>query len=41
MDFYDRGGNANAYLDEKMRDTAAEAAYMQGPRRRASRWTRR
>ena len=28
MDFYDRGGNVNPYLDEKMRDTAAEAAYV-------------
>ena len=26
--FYDRGGNVNAWLDEKMRDTAAEAAYI-------------
>ncbi|MFM8272191.1 MAG: cytochrome-c peroxidase [Gemmata sp.] len=28
VDFYDRGGNVNPYLDEKMRDTAAEAAYI-------------
>ena len=28
VDFYDRGGNVNAWLDEKMRDTAAEAAYL-------------
>lgn len=28
IDFYDRGGNVNPYLDEKMRDTAAEAAYL-------------
>lgn len=28
VDFYDRGGNVNPYLDEKMRDTAAEAAYV-------------
>ena len=28
VEFYDRGGNANAYLDEKMRDAAAEAAYL-------------
>lgn len=28
VEFYDRGGNANPYLDEKMRDTAAEAAYL-------------
>lgn len=28
VDFYDRGGNVNAWLDEKMRDTAAEAAYV-------------
>ncbi|MBA4067845.1 MAG: cytochrome C peroxidase [Isosphaera sp.] len=28
VDFYDRGGNVNPYLDEKMRDTAAEAAYL-------------
>jgi cytochrome c peroxidase len=28
VDFYDRGGNVNAWLDEKMRDTAAEAAYI-------------
>ncbi len=28
VDLYDRGGNVNAWLDEKMRDTAAEAAYI-------------
>ncbi|MBA4189877.1 MAG: cytochrome C peroxidase [Planctomycetaceae bacterium] len=28
VDFYDRGGNVNPYLSEKMRDTAAEAAYI-------------
>lgn len=28
VDFYDRGGNVNPYLSEKMRDTAAEAAYV-------------
>jgi cytochrome c peroxidase len=28
VDLYDRGGNVNAWLDEKMRDTAAEAAYL-------------
>lgn len=28
IEFYDRGGNANPYLSEKMRDTAAEAAYL-------------
>ncbi len=28
VDFYDRGGNVNAWLDEKMRDTAAEVAYL-------------
>ncbi len=28
IDFYDRGGNVNPWLDEKMRDTAAEAAYI-------------
>jgi len=28
VDFYDRGGNVNAWLDEKMRDTVAEAAYL-------------
>ena len=28
VDFYDRGGEVNAWLDEKMRDTAAEAAYV-------------
>jgi cytochrome c peroxidase len=28
VEFYDRGGNANPYLDEKMRDTQAEAAYL-------------
>jgi cytochrome c peroxidase len=28
VDFYDRGGNVNAWLSEKMRDTAAEAAYL-------------
>ncbi|MBP3959305.1 cytochrome C peroxidase [Gemmata sp. G18] len=27
VDFYDRGGNVNAWLSEKMRDTAAESAY--------------
>lgn len=27
VDFYDRGGNANPYLSEKMRDTKAEAEY--------------
>ncbi len=27
VDFYDRGGNANEYLDLKMRDVVAEAAY--------------
>src|SRR5262249_3717098 len=27
-DFYDRGGNATPYLSEKMRATAAEAAYL-------------
>lgn len=28
VDFYDRGGNVNPWLDEKMRDTQAEAAYV-------------
>lgn len=28
VEFYDRGGNANPYLSEKMRDTEAEAAYL-------------
>lgn len=28
VEFYDRGGNANPYLSEKMRDTAAEVAYL-------------
>jgi cytochrome c peroxidase len=28
IDFYDRGGNANPFLSEKMRDTAAELAYL-------------
>ena len=28
IDLYDRGGNANEFLDEKMRDTEAEAAYV-------------
>lgn len=28
VEFYNRGGNANPYLSEKMRDTAAEAAYL-------------
>ncbi|MCS7020528.1 MAG: cytochrome C peroxidase [Gemmataceae bacterium] len=28
IEFYDRGGNANPWLSEKMRDTAAEAAYL-------------
>ncbi len=28
VDFYDRGGNVNAWLDEKMRDTTAESAYI-------------
>jgi cytochrome c peroxidase len=28
VDFYDRGGNVNPWLDEKMRDTAAESAYV-------------
>ena len=28
IEFYDRGGNANPYLSEKMRDTGAEAAYL-------------
>ncbi|MFO0805890.1 MAG: cytochrome c peroxidase [Gemmataceae bacterium] len=28
IDFYDRGGNVNPWLSEKMRDTAAEAAYL-------------
>ncbi len=28
VEFYDRGGNVNPWLDEKMRDTAAEAAYL-------------
>lgn len=28
VDFYDRGGNANEFLDAKMRDTAAEDAYL-------------
>lgn len=28
VEFYDRGGNANPYLSDKMRDTAAEAAYL-------------
>jgi len=28
VDLYDRGGNVNPYLSEKMRDTAAEAAYV-------------
>jgi len=28
VDFYDRGGNVNPYLSEKMRNTDAEAAYV-------------
>jgi cytochrome c peroxidase len=28
VEFYDRGGNVNPYLSEKMRDTAAEAEYV-------------
>src|SRR5262249_1058939 len=28
VDFYDRGGNANEYLDVKMRDEDAERAYL-------------
>jgi cytochrome c peroxidase len=28
VDFYDKGGNANEFLDAKMRDTAAEDAYL-------------
>jgi cytochrome c peroxidase len=28
VEFYDRGGNANPYLSEKMRDTTAESAYL-------------
>jgi cytochrome c peroxidase len=28
VDFYDRGGNANEFLDSKMRDTDAEKAYL-------------
>ncbi|MDY3561499.1 cytochrome C peroxidase [Gemmata sp. JC673] len=28
VEFYDRGGNVNPWLSEKMRDTAAEAAYV-------------
>ena len=28
VDFYDRGGNANPYLSDKLRDTTAEAAYV-------------
>ncbi len=28
VDFYDRGGNVNPYLSEKMRDTATETAYI-------------
>lgn len=28
VDFYDRGGNVNPYLSEKMRDTEAEAKYI-------------
>ena len=28
VEFYDRGGNVNPWLDEKMRDTAAEATYI-------------
>ena len=28
VEYYDKGGNANPYLAEKMRDTAAEAAYV-------------
>jgi len=28
IDLYDRGGNANEFLDEKMRDLEAEAAYV-------------
>jgi cytochrome c peroxidase len=28
VEFYDRGGNANPYLDAKMRDTDAEKAYI-------------
>lgn len=28
IDLYDRGGNANEFLDAKMRDTAAEDAYL-------------
>jgi len=30
IDFYDKGGNANEYLDLKMRDYDAEKAYLQG-----------
>ena len=28
IELYDRGGNVNPYLSEKMRDTEAEAAYL-------------
>ncbi|QEL18133.1 cytochrome-c peroxidase [Limnoglobus roseus] len=28
IEFYDRGGNVNSFLDEKMRDTTAELAYL-------------
>jgi len=28
VDFYDRGGNANPYLSDKLRDTTAEASYV-------------
>jgi cytochrome c peroxidase len=32
VEFYDRGGNANEYLDAKMRDFEAEKAYLQSKR---------
>ena len=31
VDFYDRGGNVNEFLDIKMRDVAAEEAYLKHP----------
>lgn len=33
VDFYDKGGNANEFLDVKMRDIPAEQAYLRGDRK--------
>jgi cytochrome c peroxidase len=33
VDFYDKGGNANEFLDVRMRDIPAEQAYLRGEKK--------